>query len=149
MVLALVLIAWPLLAQAGALSGSVIGVIDGDTISVMLNGNPTRVRLNGIDCPESHQPFGARAKQFTSTLSFGKTVTLEDKGVDRYRRMIVDVMLPNGSCLNRELVKAGLAWWYRKYTPSDWLLKELEAGARQAGRGLWADPHSVPPWEFR
>lgn len=149
MVLALVLVAWPLLAQAGSLSGRVIGVIDGDTISVMLNGNPTRVLLNGIDCPESHQPFGTRAKQFTSMLAFGKTVTVEDRGMDRYGRMIGDVMLPDGRRLNRELVKAGMAWWYRKYAPSDWLLKGLEADARQAGRGLWADPHSIPPWEWR
>ena len=78
----------------------------------MVNGTATRVRLNGIDCPESRQPFGTRAEQLTSALAFGKTVTVEDKGADRYGRMIADVILPNGTSLNRELVKAGMAWWY-------------------------------------
>ncbi len=149
MVLVLTIFACPPLLQAGSAVGSVIGVIDGDTISVLLNNTPTRVRLNGIDCPESRQPFGTRAKQFTSTLAFGKTVTIEDKGADRYGRMIADVILPDGTSLNRELVKAGMAWWYRKYAPSNWLLKELESDARQARRGLWADSQPAPPWDWR
>ena len=149
MVPLLILLVSPLLVQAGSSTGSVVGVIHGDTISVLLNGTPTRVRLNGIDCPEARQPFGTRAKQLTAALAFGKTVTVEDKGADRHRRIIADVILPDGTSLNRELVKAGMAWWYRKYAASNWLLKELESDARQARRGLWADTQPVPPWNWR
>ncbi len=60
-----------------------------------------------------------------------------------------EVLLPDGRSLNHELVKAGFAWWYRKYAPEDDTLKQLEEEARQAKRGLWVDPHAVPPWEWR
>ena len=71
------------------------------------------------------------------------------RGTDRFGRLIADVLLPDGRSLNRELVKAGLAWWYRRYAADDWLLKELEAAARTARRGLWVDAKPVPPWEWR
>ena len=64
-------------------------------------------------------------------------------------RLVADVILPDGRNLNRELVRAGLAWWYRRYAPHDAELEALEAEARAARRGLWADPHPVPPWEWR
>ncbi len=77
---------------------------------------------------------------------FGKTVTVRDQ--DRYGRTITDVILPDGRVLNQELVKAGMCWWYRKYS-DDQTLGELEAEARQQKHGLWADPSPVPPWEWR
>ncbi len=67
--------------------------------------------------------------------------------LDRYGRTIGEVILPDGRIVNRELVRAGFAWWYRKYAPEDETLKELEAEARDAKRGLWADASPVPPWE--
>src|SRR5262245_8163947 len=147
--LLLVLVTSLVLHASSEHTGKVVAVIDGDTISVLLNSNAVRVRLNGIDCPEKNQPFGKRAKQFTSELAFGKTVTFMERGRDRYGRLIADVLLPNGRSLNRELVKAGLAWWYRKYAAADWLLKDLEADARISRRGLWRDTTPVPPWEWR
>ena len=59
------------------------------------------------------------------------------------------MILPDGRNLNHELVKAGMAWWYRRYAPEDETLKQLEAEARDAKRGLWVDPHPVPPWQLR
>src|SRR2546428_6183225 len=88
-------------------TGKVVGVSDGDTISVMHNGRAEKIRLNGIDCPEKGQAFGHRAKQFTSRLAFGKEVSVQVKGKDRYGRTIGDVILPDGRNLNREIVKAG------------------------------------------
>ena len=69
--------------------------------------------------------------------------------VDRYGRTVGEVILPDGRVLNHELVRAGLAWWYRRYAPDDKTLEQLERGARGANRGLWADPNPVPPWEWR
>ena len=103
----------------------------------------------GIDCPEKRQAFGNRAKQFAPALVFGKTVTVSVLDVDRYGRTVGEVILPDGRVLNHELVRAGLAWWYRKYAPDDDTLKQLEAEARQAKRGLWVEPNPMPPWAWR
>lgn len=99
----------PNLLFAAAFTGRVVGISDGDTISVLHNGKAEKIRLNGIDCPEKRQTFGQRAKQFTSKLAFGKDVTVNTFGHDRYRRTIGNVILPDGRMLNHELVKAGLA----------------------------------------
>jgi micrococcal nuclease len=147
--LLLVLVTSLILHASSQYTGKVIAVSDGDTISVLLDGTAVRVRLNGIDCPEKNQPFGKRAKQFTSELAFGKAVILMERGSDRYGRLLADVLLPDGRSLNRELVNAGLAWWYRHYAAADWLLKELETDARISRRGLRRGTTPVPPWEWR
>ena len=130
-------------------SGRCVGVADGDTISVMYEGATVRIRLNAVDCPEKSQAFGGVAKRFTSDWGFGKVVTVIPMKVDRYGRTVGDVRTPDGRSLNDDLVAAGLAWWYRYYAPDDRGLEALEAEARRARRGLWADPHPTPPWEFR
>lgn len=129
-------------------SGKVVGVSDGDTIRVLHDGVAERVRLNGIDCPEKSQPYGHAAKQFTSVRVFDQEVTVQAISKDKYGRTIGDVTLPDGANLNRELVRAGLAWWYREYS-KDVSLGDLENEARLARQGLWAEPHPLPPWEFR
>jgi len=106
-------------------TGEVVGVSDGDTISVMRGGKAVKVRLHGIDCPEKKQAFGTRAKKFTSDLAFGKEVTVRIQTTDRYGRSVGVVILPGGKNLNWELVSAGLAWWYRKYAPDDRILEKL------------------------
>ncbi len=121
---------------------------DGDTISVMHRGRAQRVRLHGIDVPEKRQAFGNNAKKFTSDLVFGRVVAVQVVDVDRYGRIVGEVILPDGRSLNRELVRTGLAWWYRKYS-RDKSLGQLEEEARSARRGLWIDPSPIPPWEFR
>ena len=138
----------PTFVLATDFTGRVVGIADGDTISVMHGTRAEKIRLNGIDCPEKRQAFGQRAKQFTSKLAFGKNVTVKTFGHDKYGRTIGDVILPDGSALNEELVKAGLAWWYEKYS-KDIRLRDLQEEARQAKRGLWVYPDPVPPWEWR
>jgi len=98
--------------------GKVAGVSDGDTISVMRGGRVVKVCLHGIDYPEKKQAFGKKAKQCTSDLAFGKEVTVHIQSTDRYGRTVGVVILPDCKNLNRELVSAGLAWWYRKYAPA-------------------------------
>ncbi len=118
----------------------IVGVSDGDTIAVLHNGKGERVRLHGIDCPEKRQAFGKRAKQLTSNLVFGKTVTVQVVDRDRYGRTVGVVLLPDGRSLNHELVRAGLAWMYRRYT-NEQSLSDLEEEAQAARRGLWGDSH--------
>ena len=105
--------------------------------------------MNGIDCPEKGQAYGQKAKQAASALVFGKEVTLQTYGLDKYGRTIADVILPDGTNVNHTLVKDGWCWWYRKYAPGDTELETLEKSAREAKKGLWVDPAPIPPWVYR
>ena len=113
-----------------------MGVSDGNTVTVLHNGKGERIRLHGIDYPVKRQAFGKRAKQFTSNLVFAKTVTVQVLDRDRYGRTVGVVLLPDGRSLNHELVRAGLAWMYRRYT-NDQSLTDLEQEARVARRRLF------------
>jgi micrococcal nuclease len=135
-------------ASTETFTGPVIGVTDGDTISVLRAGRREVVRLRGIDAPERRQAYGERAKQHAAALAFGKVVAVEAAGRDRHGRLLAEVRLPDGRSLNQELVRAGLAWWFRRYS-TDPTLGRLEAEARAARAGLWADRLPVPPWEWR
>ena len=108
-------------------AGRVVGVSDGDTITVLRDRTQVRIRLYGIDCPETGQDFGFRAKQFTAELAFGKVVKVVPRDRDRYGRIVAEVVLPDGRVLNDELVKAGLAWWYRQHAQNIGTLPQLEA----------------------
>jgi endonuclease YncB( thermonuclease family) len=136
-------------SRATEFTGRVVSIKDGDTIEVLHNRRADRIRLTGIDCPEKKQAFGQRAKQATSTMSFGQTVTIHSTGKDRYERILDTVVLPSGRNLNQELVKAGWYWWYRKHAPGDAVIEGLENEAREARKGLWADLHPIPPWKWR
>jgi endonuclease YncB( thermonuclease family) len=136
-------------SEAFAFTGPVISVQDGDTIEVLHNQHPERIRLYGIDCPEKRQAYGNKAKQATSALAFGKEVTLQTHGKDKYKRTLADVLLPDGTNVNHQLVKEGWCWWYRKYAPGDTVLAGLEKDAREAKKGLWAELHPMPPWVYR
>jgi micrococcal nuclease len=130
-------------------TGRVVGIYDGDTITVLRAGKAVTVRLYGVDAPEEKQAFGAVAKHFTSGLVFHKTVTVLVHDTDWYGRLVGEVLLPGGRSLNESVVRRGLAWWYQYYAPHDTTLAQLEQDARTAHRGLWSDPHAIPPWEFR
>ena len=103
-----ILLVSPLLSHAW--QGKVEAVHDGDTISVMRDGDLVKVRLAGIDCPERAQPYGKRAKQFTSDLVQGKEVQVRVETTDRYGRIVGWVTLPDGTNLNREILRVGMAW---------------------------------------
>ena len=102
-----------------------------------------------IALPGSGDAYGKRAKQAASELVFGKQVTLQTYGLDKYGRTIADVLLLDGTNVNHELVKDGWCWWYRKYAPFDTTLEKLEKEAREAKKGLWVDPAPIPPWLYR
>ncbi|WP_165764602.1 thermonuclease family protein [Flavobacterium cyanobacteriorum] len=130
-------------------TGKVIGIKDGDTFEVLYDGQPERVRLAEIDCPEKSQPFGKNARQYASDLCFGKTVTVTSDGKrDRYGRVVGIVTTENGTNVNEQLIKAGLAWHYKDYSDSRELAL-LEQHARTERVGLWADKNPVAPWEWR
>lgn len=129
-------------------SGRVVGVSDGDTITVLSNGEPRKIRLSGIDCPEKSQAFGQQAKAFTADQSFAKDVTVISTGHDRYKRTIGEVYLPDGKNLNNLLLENGYAWWYQRFS-HDEHRHELEENAKKLKIGLWSDPRAFAPWDYR
>lgn len=139
------MVAW----AADTFEGKVVGITDGDTLTVMHGGRAEAVRLNGIDAPERRQAYAARARQMLGELTYGKTVRVNVTGRDRYGRTLADLYLADGRCVNHELVRAGLAWWFRRYAPRDRKLEAIELEAREARRGVWEEEEPVPPWEFR
>lgn len=127
----------------------VVRILDGDTIEILsTDRGTTRIRLAAIDCPEKGQAFGQVAKQQCSDLCFRKIVTIKVIDTDKYGRSIAHIYLPDGTELNRELVKLGCAWHYKKYS-KDQSLDLLESKARESKLGLWNDPNPVAPWEYR
>ncbi len=130
-------------------SGKVIKVSDGDTITVLLKGNTQKkLRLAEVDCPENGQPFGKNAKQFTSSQVFGKTVKFKETSTDRYGRSVAKIYYDNDKYLSKEVIKAGMGWWYFSYSKDDSLGK-LQEKAQQKKMGLWQDVHAVAPWDYR
>lgn len=127
----------------------VIGIKDGDTVVLMLNGEETPIRLAHIDSPEKGQPFGYAAKQFVSDLCFGREVILlSENKKDRNGRLIAEIILEDGTNMNKEVIRAGLGWHYKKYS-EDKEYADLEYEARTKRIGLWADKDPVAPWEWR
>lgn len=137
-----------------AIHGSVVAVVDGDTIKVLGPSKTLfKIRLSGIDAPESKQAWGQRSKQHLSDLVYGREVTVLVSGEDRYGREIGKVVV-NGLDANLEQVKSGMAWWYAHFAkeqlPGDaQVYSEAESQARAARRGLWGDPNPVAPWDWR
>lgn len=139
----------PALAQT--FSGRVVKVVDGDTIEVLHHDLAETVRLAEVDSPEIGQPYWEKARQFTADQVAGQSVTVEVAGKDRNQATLAEVFFYEGGekrSLNRELVRAGYAWWQRSNS-QDFSLEKLEQEARAARRGLWADVSSSPPWEYR
>ena len=130
-------------------TGKVIAIKDGDTVVVIDSlKNQKTLRLAEVDCPESGQPFGKNAKQFTSDQIFGKTVKYYITTTDRYNRSIAKVYYDNGKYLSEELIRNGLGWWYYKYSDNK-NLGILEKEASNKKIGLFSDPNSIPPWLYR
>ena len=131
-------------------SGRVIGIADGDTITVLRDKEKVKIRLYGVDCPERYQPFSKKAKQFTAKMVHGKVVEVEPVDIDRYSRLVA-LLIVSQRLVNEELVKAGFAWVYTRYCdrPICERWKLLENEAREAKRGLGVEPHPIAPWEFR
>ena len=141
-------------AAAFGETGRVVGISDGDTITVLTAEKvQLKVRLAGIDAPEKSQPFGNAAKKNLSALIYGKDVTLSGNKTDRYGRLVRKVLL-NGEDINLRQVADGFAWYYREYsrelTPADRRLYDAaERKAKTAEAGLWRDKTVTAPWEFR
>lgn len=153
LVFGLIAVIWPLIGSAAEYSGKVVGISDGDTLTLLVPDGASyrqiKVRLAEIDTPESAQPYGQKAKQALSDLAFNKQARVIVQDTDRYGRAVGRVYIGNLD-INAELVKSGAAWVYRQYA-KDKSLFVLETQARVVKRGLWSLPEAqqVPPWDWR
>jgi len=135
---------------AATLSGKVVSVADGDTITILTpDKEQVKIRLNEIDAPEKDQPYGQKSKQSLSDLVFGKDVSVEWQKTDKYQRTLGRVFVGDTD-VNLQQVKNGAAWAYTQYLTDD-RIKQAEDEARAAKVGLWAlqVDQIMPPWEWR
>lgn len=150
-------------AHAETFQCKVVGVTDGDTITCLTGQKEqVKVRLYQIDAPESGQAYGQKTKQALSDLIFNKFVNIETHGQDRYKRTLGTIRYspcgqPHIDCsrrivvateVNLEMIKQGYAWYY-PFTKKNPEYQQAEKEAKAAKRGLWADKHAMPPWEWR
>ncbi len=139
---------------ADMLYGRVVGVADGDTVTVLDESNTQfKIRLAGIDAPENKQAFGNKSKEYLSALVFNKQVTVEYSKKDKYGRTVGKIII-SGVDANLAQIKAGMAWHYKEYqreqTVADRdLYGQAEEDARTSKVGLWNDADPVPPWDWR
>jgi endonuclease YncB( thermonuclease family) len=133
---------------AHTLSGRVVKIADGDTLTVLDKTNRQhKIRLAGIDAPEKSQAFGARAREALAAKVFGRDVRVEVIDTDRYGREVGRIFLSR-HYINAEMVREGFAWRYTQWDRAG-EFSAAEAEARRYRRGLWAGRNPVPPWEFR
>jgi len=134
---------------AFGITGRVVRVADGDTVSVLDNNNTQhKIRLQGIDAPERNQRYGKKSRDALSGMVSGRNVGVVVLGKDSYGRSNGILYLGERN-INLAMVAAGHAWWYRYYAPDDHPLKAAESKARATKLGLWAEPDPVPPWDWR
>ena len=140
--------------RTDVLTGRVVRIADGDTITLLDSSNTQhRIRLQGIDAPESHQDFGVQSKKSLSDMIFDREVTAACDKTDQYGRQVCKIVF-DGKDINLEQVKAGMAWHYKEYEreqsqTDQQLYARAEDEARNARRGLWADANPIEPSEFR
>ncbi|EJO0493856.1 thermonuclease family protein [Salmonella enterica] len=145
-------------SQSPELVGKVVRVLDGDTFELLVDQQPVRIRVTGIDAPEKDQPFGQRSRQSLAGMVDGNPVAVRVKGKDRYGRTLgavyAKICAPSAPCLavyvNAEQVKTGMAWAYRFHGQAvDPAMLKLETQARSERVGLWSTPAAIEPWKWR
>jgi len=133
--------------------GQVVGVADGDTLTILEGGQQHKIRLTGIDAPERAQPFGDRSRAALGAFAFGKPATARCHKRDRYGRDVC-VVVVEGMDVGLEQVRSGWAWWYRDYAKEQVPEERASYAAAETDsklhrRGLWSDALPVAPWEWR
>ena len=134
--------------ESNNLSGNVVKIIDGDTYDIIVDGKQTRIRMFGIDAPERGMDYYKVSKQYLGELCMNQGIHLEIVNTDRYGRIVAKSFLPDGRELGAEMIRAGMAWHFKRYS-DDQVLATLETTARENQVGLWSISNPIPPWDYR
>lgn len=149
-----ILLCWTALAHADLLTGRVVAVADGDTVTLRdQTGRQHRIRLQGIDAPENDQSHGNASKEALTQWVLNRDVEVEHHQRDNYRRILGKILL-DGEDINLKMVREGMAWHYKRYQADQrwddrWRYAWAQWRAQSEGKGLWAEPDPMPPWEYR
>lgn len=140
-------------ASSDTLTGRIVGISDGDTLTLLVDRQQYKIRIASIDAPERHQAWGDKSKLNISRLSFSQQAVADCPKVDRWDRQICKVTV-KGVDIGLEQVKDGMAWWYRKYAKEQAaedqpIYENAELMSQLGRRGLWGDTNPMPPWDFR
>lgn len=127
----------------------IVRIVDGDTLAVQSTTGECLVRLWGVDAPEMDQIWGMESKIALGLMCMGEKVRVDVVDVDRYKRRVCNLQLPDGRDLSNEMIRIGAAWWYQDYAPRDAVKKGLMLEARAGKLGLWNHPPIVAPWSHR
>jgi endonuclease YncB( thermonuclease family) len=131
------------------INGRAVRIIDGDTVQVLEGNNLIKVRLAGIDAPESKQAYGSRSKKTLTSLIARKDVSVKGGEIDRYNRLLGTIYV-NGEDINAIQIKTGMAWAYRykgKAVNNQYVI--LEQQAKKNKVGLWSQTNIIEPWKWR
>lgn len=135
-------------AHAEELTGTVVSVEDGDTLTVLVERQRIDVHLADIDAPELKQPFGARSRESLADLCFGKDAVVREIRRDGYGRTLGRVDC-EGADANVEQLRRGMAWVYQRHPDTALSLYFFQDQAQRIREGLWADKTPLAPWEWR
>ena len=126
----------------------VVTVHEGDRLTIHHEGRSETLYLKDVDCPELKQPYGKQAKHATAAYVGNRDVVVRALKRDRHGRTTAEILLQDGRNMGHELVKEGLAW-SRPDTSHGQSLGDVEELARAERKGLWSEPHPVPPWKWK
>jgi micrococcal nuclease len=136
-------------AEKNGNQGEVVKIIDGDTYDLLINSNATvRIRMEGIDAPEKGMPYYKVSKNYLGELCFRKNVRIVKTNTDKFGRSVAKTYLEDGREVGEEMIKAGMAWHFKKYS-SDSVLANLEDDAKTKKIGLWKDENAINPSDIR
>jgi endonuclease YncB( thermonuclease family) len=134
--------------NGGRIAGNVVRIVDGDTYDIIVDGKQTRIRMFGIDAPERGMDYYKVSKQYLGELCMNQGIHLEIVNTDRYGRIVAKSFLADGRELGAEMIRAGMAWHFKRYS-DDEVLATLETTARENQVGLWSISNPIPPWDYR
>jgi endonuclease YncB( thermonuclease family) len=145
-------LAWAV--EPESIVGKIVAIADGDTLTLLDAGNRRhRIRLDGIDAPESKQAFGNRSRQSLGELVHQQEAVADCSKIDRYKRWVCIVKV-DGLDVGLEQIKRGMAWHFKRYeaeqtSENRTAYSAAERAAKAEKLGLWRDSEPTPPWEFR
>lgn len=138
-----------LLTFAKSITGKVVKVADGDTVTIKTDKNEkVRIRFWGIDAPEKSQEYGIKSLDVLKKKIDGKTVEVEIKDKDHYGR-VVGVVYYQGENINLYMLKTGNVWQYKQFSKNNIEFTKAEEEAKKAKLGLWKESNPTPPWVYR
>jgi endonuclease YncB( thermonuclease family) len=140
-------------ASADSLTGRVVNIADGDTLTLLVGRQPYKIQIAAIDAPERYQAWGDQSRTNLSRLTLNRTAVANCSRLERWDHQACQVTV-NGIDIGLQQIKEGMAWWIRQdahaqSAEDQSAYESAELMAKMRRLGLWGATNPVPPWEFR